>query len=121
MSDIYTELQPVATELLEEFKQGTIALVSITEGSGPADEPGDPVETIHALSATVKGVSFKHVQSGFALESDLMVTSAVLNEVTISGKDFITIDGVRHKIVKDMSVPAAGIKIAWKFIVRKGG
>ena len=118
---IYDDLQPVASELLGEFKQGTVYLIKMTEGNGTPDDPGDPTETKYELDATVKGVSFKYIEQGFALESDLMVTSAVRDDVTPDGDDFIEIDGVRHKIHRDMSVPAAGTKIAWKFIVRKGG
>jgi len=118
---IYDDLKPVATELLVDFKQGVITLTQITPGTGPADNPGASTPTVYPLSGTVKGVSFQYVRDGFAVATDLMVTTAVNDDVVPTEKDFIDIDGVRYKIIKDMSVPAAGTKIAWKFIVRKGG
>jgi len=118
---IYDDLQSVTSELLEEFQQGSISLIKLEPGTGPVDNPGPASETAYNLNATVSGVSFKHVANGFAVESDLMVTSAVRSDVTPSEKDFISIDGTLHKIVKDMSAPAAGTKVAWKFIIRKGG
>jgi hypothetical protein len=116
---IYDDLKPVVTELLGEFKQGTINLIQITSGTGAADDPGAPTETTHALSATVKGVSFKYVRDGFALSSDLVVIAAVVEGITPSKNDFIDIDSIRYKIIEDMSVPAAGTRVAWKFLVRK--
>ncbi len=107
--------------MLDEFKQGVIQLVKLTVGNGPADQPGAPTETPYTLSGAVKGVSFKYVQQGLAVASDRIVTAAVIAGVTPNLRDFITIDGVRHKIVADISVPAGGTPVAWKFIVRKGG
>ena len=117
---IYDELQGVASEVLSDFDQGTIKLVQITRAAGTPDKPGAAVSTTHKLDAVAKGVSFKYVQSGFAIASDKEVISAVLNGVTVTENDFIEIDGVRHKILRDLSVPAAGTRCAWKFLVRKG-
>lgn len=118
---IYDELSSEIPSIMSEFKQGEVNLIVVTPANGPVDNPGTPTETSHTLNATVQGVNFKYVQSGLAVSSDLIVTSAVVEGVTPSEKDFISIDGTRHKIVQDMSVPSAGIKLVWKFIVRKGG
>lgn len=118
---IYDDFQGLTTELMGEFKQGSVILVAVAPGTGPADNPGNPTETEYLLKATVKGVSFKYVRQGLAVETDLIVTSAVLSTVTPDKNSFVKIDGVKHKIVQDVSVPAAGTKVAWKFIVRKGG
>lgn len=118
---IYDELQGVASEVLGEFNQGGISLVKITPGGAPADNPGTPTITVYELEAVARGVSFKYVQSGFAVQSDLQVTAAVLEGVTPNINDFIRIDGTDHKIIEDVSAPAAaGTRAAWKFIVRKG-
>lgn len=116
---IYDELKPVAQSLLKEFKQGTISLIQIIPASGPADNPGAPTEITRTLDATVTGAPFKYVRDGFATVSDMMVTAAVIDGVTITKNDFIVIDGIRCKIIEDVSVPASGTRVAWKFIVRK--
>jgi len=117
----YDDMQSVATNVHDDFKQGTVRLVKITSGSGPAYNPGAPTKTYYVLSATVKGVSFLFVQQGFSTETDFEVIASVRSDVTPDLDDFIEIDGVEYKIVKDISVPSAGTKVAWKFIVRKGG
>lgn len=121
MSDeFYTDMQSVASEIMAEFKQGTVNLVQLTTGAGAADNPGAPTETTTSLNATVRGVSFKYVMEGLAVKSDLEVTAAVVAGKTPNKNDFIEIGGVRHKIIQDVSVPSTGIKAIWKFIVRKG-
>ena len=121
MNDIYSELQNVTKEIMGEFKQGEVRLVKITKGGGPAHNPGPSTKQYYSLNATAKGVSFKYVAQGLAIESDIEVTSSVRNDVEPSDTDIIELDGIEYKIVKDVSVPAIGTKIAWKFIVRKGG
>lgn len=116
----YDEMQKVASDVLSEFKQGTIKYVEIVAGSGPADNPGPSTPASYDLDAVAKGVSFKYVRDGLALSTDLTVTAAVRSDVTPNMKGFIEIDGVRYKIVQDISTPAAGTRAVWKFIVRKG-
>lgn len=118
---IYDELKNVASEVLKDFKQSEISLVQLTPGSGPADDPGIPTTTITELDAVARGVSFKYVQNGLAVASDIQVTAAVLEGVTPSVNDFVRIDGIDHKIIQDISTPAAGTRCVWKFVVRKGG
>jgi len=118
---IYNDLKDVTSEILGEFGQGSVNLVQVVAGSGPDDNPGESIKTSIALNAVVSGVSFEYVQNGLATKSDLMVTSAVVDDITPTEKDFIEIDSETYKIVKDVSVPSAGTKCAWKFIVRKGG
>lgn len=119
---IYDDLQVVANEILEEFDQQNIKLITLTEGEGGTpDEPANQVETSYDLKAVVKGVSLEYVKYGFATESDLQIIAGVLSDVTPTLKDYIEIEGNRYKIVKDISTPAAGTRCVWKFIVRKGG
>lgn len=121
MTTIYDELKSIASEILPEFKQGTVNLIKITPGTGPADNPGAATSVTHSLDAVVKGASFKYVSQGLAVASDLEVTTAVLDTVAPSPKDFINIDGTQYKIVQLIITPAAGTSTVWKFIVRKGG
>jgi len=118
---IYDDLKSAASEIMKEFGQGGIKIVTLTESSGEVDEPGTPSETETDLDATVRGVSYKYVQNGFALQSDLMVSSSVVDGVSPKISDFIDIDGVRYKIIQIINLPSAGTALIWKFIVRKGG
>lgn len=118
---IYNDLQAVTSDIMKDFKQGSIYLVKISQTGGTVDEPGTPTETSYELNATVRGVSYQYLKESFVLATDLEVTAAVLSTVTPDEDDFISIDSVKHKIIKDISVPATGTKVAWKFIVRKGG
>lgn len=116
----YDELQNVASELLKEFKQGTIQYVRVVPGNGPPDNPGPATTQSIEVDAVARGVSYKYVKDSVALSTDLTVTMAVRSGITPNMRDFIDIDGKRYKIVQDISVPAAGTRAVWKFIVRKG-
>ena len=119
---VYDDAQEVAKEVLEEFNQGVIQLVSVTAATGgTADDPGDPTEATNDLDAVVAGVSYQFVQQGLAVVSDKLVIAAVLDGVTIGPVDYIIVDGVRYKIVADVSTPGAGTRAVWKFIIRKRG
>lgn len=118
---VYYDLQKEAKGLLVEFNQTDIKLVRIDAGSGDEDEPGTPVETLYQLHGTVSGVTNKYLDSGFITSDDLIVTCTPLDGVIVGEGDFIDLDGQRHKILRDVSVPPFGTKIVWKFIVRKGG
>lgn len=117
---IYDELRDtVAKPLMKEFKQGSISLILNVASAGPIDDPGAPTETTVALDAVASGVTFKYVRDGFAVATDIIVTAAIVDGITPTKNDFIEIDGVRHKIIEDISPPAAGSRVVWKFIVRK--
>lgn len=116
----YDEMQNLASEVLREFKQGKIEYVTLVPGAGPADDPGAPTYVKKEVDAVSRGVSYKYVKDGLALSTDLTVTMAVDPAITPNMRNFIDIDGVRYKIVQDISAPAAGTRAVWKFIVRKG-
>lgn len=119
---IYDDLQSLTSEIMTEFKQGSIKLVQFKypEDSTP-DNPGEPEEVLTELDGTVKGVSYKYLKDSFITISDKEVTTAVINDIIPSENDFIEIDGERYKILKFQPLPSAGTACAWKFIVRKGG
>lgn len=119
----YDEMQNLARDILTDpdFKQGKIEYVRIVPGNGPIDNPGQPTEVKTEIPGGVaRGVSFKYVKDGLALSSDKTVVLPVTPGVSPNMKDFIDIDGTRYKIVEDISTPAAGTRVVWKFIVRKG-
>jgi len=119
MSEFYDEMQAIASELLTEFNQGTIAYVAMTLGNGPADDPGEPTETTTVFSGAVaRGVEFKYVKGSSVLSTDLQVTiPGGIVEPTPEG--FFTVDGVRLKIVEVHRIPATGTAVACTIIVRK--
>lgn len=122
--DFYQEMQKVAGSVLKQFKQGDIKLYHYTEGTGGTlDAPAEMVETVYNLDATVSGVSYKYLINSYAVASDLTITAAVIDGVEISINDFIEVQGVKHKIVRDIS-PAPnsvnGKPVVWRFICRKG-
>lgn len=117
---IYDELQGVASEVLAEFKQGTIKIIQLTPGAGAADNPGAPTETPTTLSAvTVEGALYKYLQEGLAVQGDTVVKSAIVSGITPTKNDFIEINAVRYKIIAFKPVPI-GEPVAWEFLVRKG-
>lgn len=118
----YSDMQKVATSVLTEFKQGAIKLVQFSQSEEwSPDDPDEQTEVIYDLNGTVSGVSYEYLKEGYAVSTDLTVVAAVVDGVTPTENDFVDIDGVRYKIIKDVSVPSAGTKVVWKFIVRKGG
>ncbi len=116
----YSKLQKTSSKIIKNFKQGTIKLVQFTQGTGPIDNPGSPIETLTILDAVASRPNDEFIKNGFSVSTDMIVTAAVIAGVTPTMNDYIEIDGVRHKIVADISAPASGTKVVWKFIVRSG-
>lgn len=118
---LYDEANLIAKEILSDpdLKQDIVKLIQITPGTGPADEPGQSTETEYTLDAVVKGAPYKYLKEGFATVIDQMVTAATIDDVTPTKNDFIDINGVRCKIIEDISSPGAGTRVVWKFLVRK--
>lgn len=115
----YQEMQDVASEVLGEFKQGTIRYVKITPGNGPADNPGPSVPTYHDVDGAARGVSFKYIGQSGVVASDLQVTMNVRPDVTPDITGFVEGDGRRYKIIQVMTVPPFGVPIVHKIIFRK--
>jgi len=118
MDDFYQEMQDVATNLIGEFKQGSITYIDVKPSNGPADDPGKAQETRHLIEGTARGVSFKYIDKTSIVATDL--------QVTMSGKGvkpqitgFMEVDGVRHKIIRVVQKPAAGVPVAFTVIFRK--
>lgn len=120
----YDDMQKLASSVLKEFKQGSVKLIQYKQTTGGTlDEPSELKETVYNLDATVNGVSYKYLINSYAVASDLTVTAGVIKGVTPTINDFIEIDGVRHKIIRDISSApnaANGKPVVWRFICRKG-
>ncbi|MBP5699083.1 MAG: hypothetical protein J6W96_06120 [Alphaproteobacteria bacterium] len=120
----YDDMQELASSIMKNFKQGSVKLVQYKETKGGTlDEPSEMAENVYDLDATVSGVSYKYLINSYAVASDLTVTAGVIKGVTPTINDFIEIEGVRHKIIRDISAApnaASGKPVVWRFICRKG-
>ncbi len=119
MSDFYSDLRAVASNVLSEFKQGSVSYVRMQSVVGATpDDPGTPIEVVSPLNATVRPVSTKYVDGSHIIQSDRQVTMPNDGiEPKMSG--FIRIDGSDHKIIEIMPRPAAGDPITYTVIVRR--
>lgn len=125
---IYDEMQSFARDILRsELGQasasgnGIIQLIKMVR-NGPADNPGPAVPQIIDLpGAVARGVSFKYVQKGLADATDIQVTSDMLESGVIGEQgDFIKINsGQPLKIHQRVQLPAAGVPVAYVYIIRK--
>lgn len=136
----YEEMADVAAELLAESKQGVVTVVRVAqEGQRPADLPTwelwtpPTVTRLYELDAVVSGVPEKLVDGEVVKATDLMVTcSDRMRLVSIDGTpvvpesvpfdvgllDTLQIDGLAVTIVQPTPVPATGVKVVHKFVVR---
>jgi hypothetical protein len=118
MSDFYSDMRNVASDLLGEFNQGSIQYIAVTAGSGTPDDPGAVVETVTDVNGVARGVKFSYIDNSLVVSTDLQVTIPA-DVVTPSITGFVRIDGLRYKIVKIIPKPAAGAPVACTLIVRK--
>lgn len=119
MSAFYQRMKTnVADKLLKQFNQGDIVLVQAT--SIPPANPWDAPTTTEArtpLNAIAKGVSEQYVDGVTILSTDIEIVSAVpINQPKVS--DFIEIDGKTTTLLRIIPIPAAGLTVAHKFLVR---
>lgn len=121
----YNEMQDVASELLEEFKQGTVQLKRVTAAAGANPwEQGDETVTTYPLKAVVKRLHQRYEGGVLIVETGDMVTFAVPTipastepEITANTPaltDTLVIDGSDRAITNLTPIPAAGTVAAWK-------
>lgn len=110
----YDEMQSVATELLTEFKQGTIVYRAPTAGA----QPWEPVaySDTPVSGGTVKGVSQRYV-TDLVTTSDLHAILPVFG-VAPTNAGRLIIDGVERQIISVMPSPAAGTVVCWHVFVK---
>lgn len=121
----YQEMQDMVESMLvgDEaggFGQGTIELVRLHQVR-PANEwevPPAPRREVTRLKGAVKGVSSKFVDNERILASDLEVTVAA-KSVTFEPTDSLLLDGTPVTVLQVMAMPAVGVTVAYKLIVRK--
>lgn len=111
----YDEMAGMASELLTEFAQGTVALkrkTGTTPGENKWDAPVDVYAT-YPLSATVKRLHQRYENGVLIVETGDMVTFAV-PAVTPALTDLLVIDGKERAITNLTPVPGAGVTVAYK-------
>lgn len=116
----YGKMQGTASRLMERFAQGVVTLERPGEEIPPPNEWTDPTYTDPVtipLNAAVKGVSEKYINGTTIVATDLEVTAAVFGDEMGVG-DVLKVDGKPVQVIKTMKIPAAGVTVAWKFIVR---
>lgn len=118
----YDEMQSVGSSILKQFNQGGLKLIQFeyNQTDNP-DAPEETAEKVYDLEGVAKGITFQYQQMGYSVSTDLEVIASVVEGVMPSENDFVEVNGIRYKLIKDLSVPGAGTKVVWKFIVRKGG
>ncbi len=113
MSDIYDEMQDVATELFTDFQQGVLVLQHWT-----VDATGKRTgnSTSVPLVGVVRPVEQQFVDGTRIIDGSDMAVFAVPS-VTPLMTDKITVDGRTREIVKIVRVPNAGTAVAYKVMI----
>jgi hypothetical protein len=117
---IYDDMRQVASDVIGEFKQGSIAYVELQPVAGATpDNPGTPVPVTYPVNGVTRPVEFKYVDGTNIVQSDEQFTIAALDGVTPTMEGYATIDGRQAKIVGIKRIPAAGDPITFVVIVRR--
>lgn len=117
MSDFYSEMQDVASELMGEFKQGAIQYV-VTEEIPGAEPWEPPVQTLTRLpmDAVAFGVTAYQTDEVVTL-NDTMIKAAVFAvEPEVGG--IVEVDGKQRQILRVKRIPDAGTVVAWEIYVK---
>lgn len=120
MSDFYSELSGVATEVLTEFKQGVVTLTragTSTPGANSWDPPTESDPVTYTLSAVAKGVSKEFIDGTAIVATDLQVTCAVPPVAPLM-TDAIEVDGRGVTILRIDAIPPAGTPVAYRLFLR---
>lgn len=143
MADRYAKFQKTATRLIGKWKQGRVTVVRVTQTEKPDDWPtwepwtGETTTQVYELDAVVKGVSAKLIDGNVVIASDreltcshkmtLVETIVGDNDPVVSSTpaefdagllDTLSIDGKPVTIMRDLTVPGAGVPVAHRFVIR---
>jgi hypothetical protein len=119
MANFYDEMQAIAFNAINEFKQGTITYTAIIAGNGTPDDPGEPREVATEIAAVTRGVEYRYIDGTNIIASDGQLTRPANLGVTPSIEGYITVDGRRHRIVQVSAIPPAGIAVAYSVIYKR--
>lgn len=111
----YNKMKATADRLLNRFSQGVIEYETVTTVP-PANSWEEPVETVTrtTIEGVAGGVSQEFVDGVSILSTDLQVIAS--SPVPVGGR--IIIDGVHHVVVRHDKIPAAGVTVAHRYILR---
>jgi len=119
----YAEMAGIATELLEEFDQGTLRLARVVSSAADPDRPWDVTQTgpfFTDLNGTSKTVTSRFVDGTTVVATDIEVTFAPVALRPEPGfSDRIEIRGELYTTAKVKRIPESGTVVAWKFFVRR--
>ena len=137
MTDIYTEFQETADELLEEFKQGTVTLTRTIQGTPNPETPWIPAPSetrTYTVKATVGKVLYGYVNGTSILTTDGLAIARTLMDLTaINGvaqspvtqvritplvSDSMTVDERGVTLITVKPQPGAGTPSVWHLIYR---
>lgn len=116
----YGRMAKTADRLLGRFSQGVITLTrpgSTTPGPNPWDPPVESPPVEYTLKAVAKGVSKEFIDGTTIVATDLEITAAVFG-ADPDPADVLAIDGKAVTVLRIIRLPAAGVLVAWKFVVR---
>lgn len=128
MADFYDEMALVAIEMLSPTSQGglgqgRIELIRTTPGT-PGANPWDPVEPVtetELLKGAVRGVDKRlvgtNVGDAVILASDRQAICAT-PKMDYTAGDTLSVDGKPVHIISVENIPAAGTRVAVKFLIR---
>lgn len=115
--NFYEEMQGVATELLDEFDQGTLRYIHPGAPSGDPYDPQPGPPTAYDVDGVVRGVSQKYVDGTYILATDQQATISVFGrEPTTEG--VLEVDGNERQIVRVDRIPGAGTVVAYRLVIR---
>lgn len=143
MADRYAKFQKTATRLIGKWKQGRVTVIRVTQAEPPPDHPswepwtGETTTQVYELDAVVKGVSAKLIDGTTVIASDqeLVCSHKMTLVETVVGDDdpvvsstpvpfdaslldTLNIDGRPVTIMRDLTVPGAGVPVAHRYVIR---
>lgn len=128
MSDFYSDMAKMASDLLAPTSQGglgqgSITLTRTTPGT-PGPNPWDPVTPVTqtvTIRGAVRGISKELVGTevgGTVLLASDRVAICEVPSIEYTAGDVLAVDGVPVHVIAVEKIPAAGVTSAVKFYIR---
>lgn len=128
MSDFYSEMAQMASDLLAPTSegglgQGHITLTRTTPGT-PGPNPWDPVTPVTqtvTIRGAVRGISKELVGTevgGTVLLASDRVAICEVPSIDYTAGDVLAVDGVPVHVIAVEKIPAAGVTSAVRFTIR---